>query len=522
MTRIPALLLLISALATAREALLVRYPHWHNGRVTFAYLGDIWTANDDGTNVQRITAHGARDVYPRWSPDGRSIAFSSDRNGNLDVYIVPAEGGQPRQLTFHSADDNVLAWSPDSKQILFSSNRNEDFMPKLYTVPAEGGLERSAGPDIGLWGTYSPDGTKLAINRKSGSYWRKYYRGAFQSDVTVMDIASRKFTDLTDFDGIDSWPVWARDGHIYFVSDREGDISNIWRVSEKGGKAERVTSFRTGDVRWPSISADGKVIAFEHDFGIWKLDIASRRTAPIRLNIAAETQDSMSEARTFASRADDFDLAPNARRIAFAIHGEIFTAPVEEGDVRQITENPARDQNVSYSPDGKQIAFISDRSGREELYVASADSGAEPRKLTDLDALKFSYRWSPDSKHIAFTTSESKLYTMSLETKQLAELATSKFGSIGGPVWSPDGKWIAFSRPDYTRQRHLAGSLSRRRRAPRELRCLQRIEPALFRGREEALLRPDGGLRSAIERKSGFPGDEHLLRPARKAGARPG
>ena len=451
-----ALFFLTSLVAYGREPRLVRYPHYHQGRVTFSYLGDVWTANENGQNTQRLTVHKARDVYPRFSPDGRWIAFSSDRNGNLDVFIIPVEGGTVKQLTFHSADDTVLNWTPDSRAILFSSNRGEDFMAKLYTVSVEGGLPESAGTDMGVQGSYSPDGRKLAYNQKSQAYWRKFYRGSMQSDVVVMDIAAKRFTTLTDFDGHDSWPMWARDGFIYFVSDREGGgLTNIWRVPEGGGKAERVTSFKSGDVRWPSISADGKTIVFEHDFGIAKLDVGSKRVTPLKLNIAAETQESLSEVRDFNSQADDYDLAPNSRRIVVSIHGEIFTAPVEEGDLRQLTDSPWRNQNVSYSPDGKWIAFVSDQSGREEIYTIAVDGAGEPQKLTDLDVLKFAYAWSPDSNEIAFTASDNKLRTVNVASKQVKELSASRYGQIGAPAWSPDGKWLAYSKPDYTRSNDI-------------------------------------------------------------------
>lgn len=438
--------------AIGREAKLVRYPHYHQGRIAFTYLGDIWTANENGQNIKRVTVHKARDVYPRFSPDGKWIAFSSDRNGNLDVFIIPAEGGAARQLTFHSADDTVQGWSPDGRTVLFASQRGEDFMGKLYTVDIETTRERNAGPDMGVYATFSPDGKKLAINRKSQAYWRKYYRGSYQTDVTVMDIAAKKFTDLTDFDGMDSWPMWSQDGYIYFVSDREGGgLTNIWRVRESGGKAEQVTTFKTGDVRWPAMSADGRVIVFEHDFGVWKLDLASRKAMPIKLEIAAETQENLVETREFNSQLDDYDLAPSGRRIVLSIHGEIFTAPTDEGDLRQITDSPWRDKEPKYSPDGKWIAFISDRSGREEIYIIAADGAGEPQKITDLDNLKNNFSWAPNSKEIAFTASDNKLRKYTLENKQTVELSSSRYGNIGAPVWSPDGKWIAFSKADHTR-----------------------------------------------------------------------
>jgi tricorn protease len=450
------ILSLLCISAFGREAKLTRYPAYHQGRIAFSYMGDIWTADENGSNVQRLTVHSARDIYPRFSPDGKWIAFSSDRNGNLDVFIIAARGGEAKQLTYHSADDNVLGWTPDSHSVLFSSQRGEDFMPRLYTVSIDGGLEHNAGPDMGIAGSFSPDGKKIAINRKGQVYWRKYYRGAYNTDVTVMDLATKKFSDLTTFEGLDSWPMWAHDGFIYFVSDREDGksntgLTNIWRVPEAGGNAQQVTTFKTGDVRFPSISGDGKTIVFEHDFGVSKLDVVTRKVTAIKIDISAETQDSMSEMRTLSSRADEYDLAPDGKHVAIATHGEIFTAPVSTGDLVQITDNPARDKEPTYSPDGKQLAFISDRNGREEIYLIASDGAGDPQRITDLDSLKFNINWSPDSKSVSFMTGDDKMYVYETGSKQTRVVASSKYGSLGGGYWSPDGKWISYAKSDQTR-----------------------------------------------------------------------
>ncbi len=446
------MILAVSSFAFGREARLVRYPHYHNGRVVFSYLGDVWTADESGQNIQRLTVNRARDVYARFSPDGKWIAFSSDRNGNLDVYIIPAEGGAAKQLTVHSSDDTVLGWRPDSRAVLFSSNRGEDFAGQLYLVNVDGGLPTRAGTDMGVQAAYSQDGKRLAYNPRAQAYWRKFYRGSNQSDIIVMDVSTKKFSQLTDFDGHDSWPMWGNDGGIYFVSDRDGNgLTNIWRVSADGTKTERITSFKSGDVRWPAASSDGRTIVFEHDFGIWKLDVNSKKATPIPLNIAAETQENLNEVQSFNSQSDDFDLAPSSRRVAFSIHGEIFTAPVEEGDLKQLTDGAARDRGVSYAPDGKSIAYISDRSGREEIYVTATDGTGEARQITDIDTLKLGYRWSLDSKEIAFTTSDGKMRKVDVASKKVVELDSSNYGNISTPVWSPDGKWLGYSKSDISR-----------------------------------------------------------------------
>src|SRR4051812_139627 len=219
--------LVLPAPAGAQTRLL-RHPTYSNGKVAFGYLGDIWVANEDGSGVRRLTDHRARDVYPRFSPDGKTIAFSSNREGGYDVYLIPVEGGKPRQLTFHSADDMVVGWTPDGRKVLFTSSRSLGAFPgvaTLFEIPAEGGMEQPLPTDWGSWASYSPDGAKLAFTRHPGSWTRRRYRGSYAADLWLMDVGSMEFTRVAngDYKGNVLWPMYGRDGQIYFVADRLDD-----------------------------------------------------------------------------------------------------------------------------------------------------------------------------------------------------------------------------------------------------------------------------------------------------------
>jgi len=179
--------------ANAVEIKLARHPDYHNGKVVFSYLGDLWTVNEDGSNPKRLTVHRARDMHPRFSPDGKWIAFSSDRFGNYDVFVMPAEGGTAKQMTYHSGGDLVVGWSRDSKKVIFQSSRGMMYpgIPNLYEVPVAGGVEQPILTDWGYWGSYSPDGQKFAFNRHPMVWWRKHYRGSYAADLWTLDVAQR-------------------------------------------------------------------------------------------------------------------------------------------------------------------------------------------------------------------------------------------------------------------------------------------------------------------------------------------
>ncbi|MBZ5621935.1 MAG: DPP IV N-terminal domain-containing protein [Acidobacteriia bacterium] len=464
--------LLLPALAQAQVKLL-RYPTYSKGKVAFSYLGDIWIANENGADVQRLTVNKARDQYPRFSPDGQWIAFSSNRGGNYDVYLVPVTGGEPRQLTFHSADDNVVGWTPDGKKIVFSSTRGNGAFPSvatLWEVPVDGGIERAVDTDWGAYASYSPDGKKLAFTRHPSVWSRKHYRGSYAADLWVEDLAAGKFTRLGDEDykGNMFWPMYGHNGEIYFVSNELPNekaikfgspevmksVNNIWKISDKGGKPVQVTHHLDGNLFFPSISADGKTVVYEDNFGIWKLDTASGKSTEIRIDVKSDLKDNKTELVTINNEVEGFHISPSNRRAAVVVHGEIFTIATDRGEIQRVSETPWKEQNPRWSPNGKWIAYISDRTGREEIFI-SDELGKNVKKLTDVDCDKQAIVWAADSKSLLWTGTDHKLRRVEIDSGKEEVLASSNAGNIGEPQFSPDGKWISYSKQDNLLRAHV-------------------------------------------------------------------
>ncbi|MDD5542301.1 MAG: S41 family peptidase [Acidobacteriia bacterium] len=478
-----ACLIALASMMWAREVKLARHPDYHNGKIVFSYLGDIWLADESGKSPVRLTVHKARDVYPRFSPDGKWVAFSSDRDGNYDVYIIPVEGGAPKQLTFNTAADIVVGWTRDSKNVIFNSIRGGDKVvfpgtSSLWQVSIEGGLEQRLDTDWGYWGSYSPDGNKLAFNRHPMVWWRKHYRGSYAADLWVMDVKNKTFKQILDANTPDNekpsnfWPMFGNNGEIYFVSDREvtakagtrevyRSANNIWKISEEGGKPVQVTHHKDGSLFWPSMSSDGRVIVYEDDNQLWKLDVASGKSTAIRIDINSDDKENNEETLTINNEADGYDLSPSTKRAVISTHGELFSIPTDRGNTIRITESFSREVRPQWSPDAKWIAFVSDKSGREEVWLCKPDVDAKDwKQVSNSDSEKLTIVWAPDSKALVYTASDHHLYKYTLETGKTDVLASSPvsgFGgaAIGNPQFSPDSKWISFTRISNTLLPHV-------------------------------------------------------------------
>ncbi len=463
--------LLLPMLAPAQVKIL-RHPTYSKGKEAFSYLGDIWIANENGSNPQRLTDNLAREIYPRFSPDGNWIAFSSNRDGNYDVFVVPATGGRPRQLTFHTADDNVVGWTPDSKKVLFSSVRGNGAFPTvatLFEVALEGGVEQPVPTDWGYFASYSADGKKLAFMRHPSVWTRQHYRGAYAADLWVLDIPTHAYTKISgqdDYKGNWLWPMYGN-GAIYFVSDRTTrekgiqyggpevmkSVNNIWKVPERGGTPVQVTHHADGNLYFPSISADGKVIVYEDNFSLWKLDTATGKSSEIVVDIESDSKENDTQLVTL-SEAEAFHISPSNRRAAVVAHGEVFTIATGTGEPQRVTETPWREQDARWSPDGKWIAFVSDRTGRQEVWV-SGELGKNAKKLSDADCDKTALTWAPDSKSLLWSGSDHQLRRVEIESGKENVLAMAVTGAVMTPQFSPDGKWISYSVQDKLARTHV-------------------------------------------------------------------
>jgi tricorn protease len=386
-------------------------------QVAFSWQGDLWVAPIAGGVAQRLTVHPAYDFAPIWSPDGKKIAFTSDRHGNDDVFVLHLDTGAVQRLTYFSGRDRAWGWTPDSRAVLFESRRESepygaDF--SAYVAPLDGGtpyrLHKASGSPFAL----SPDGRRVAFVRRDSAWWRKGYKGSAQGDLWLLERATNRYVRLTDTDTPDTLPMWGADGRtLYLVSERDG-TANLYALDTQTRRIRQLTRFKDDGVRFPQISANGAVITFEQGMEVYRLDTATGAMQVISLQVPAQdARAAETVRRAFSANVDDYAIAPDGKEFVFAVRGELFAARFPDGGPsRNLTETVEPESDPQLAPDGKTLYFAAERDGTVQIYRLTSGDADEPRlrrartlkiePLTNAPQGASQPRLSPDGKLLAY------------------------------------------------------------------------------------------------------------------------
>ncbi len=449
-------MLIMGGVLSAEEGRLLRFPDVHNDKVTFVYAGDIYIAPRTGGQAVQLTHHNGLELFPKFSPDGKTIAFTGQYDGDQSVYVMPVAGGEPKRLTYHPAMQNtsermgpeniVMGWHPDGKSVLFRSRKEapDAWFGRAYLASIDGGLPEALPMYKAGFTSFSPDGKKVAYCPIFRDFrtWKRY-KGGMAQDVWTFDLESYEFKKITDWDGTDNMPMWYGD-KIYFNSDRTGTL-NLYCYDNNTGETRQVTTFDEYDVRWPSLGPDG--IAFENGGYVYVLDLPSEKLNKVAVEMISDNLSTRTEYISVSDRVFDFEVAPDGKRGVFSARGEIFTVPSKEGNTRNLTNSTgAHEKDPVWSPDGKWIAYFSDETGEDEIFLISQDGSEKVRLTTDGHCWRRGLQWSPDSKMITFSDKNNKFYYVTIESKSLVTIDESDYGGIFDYSWSPDSRYIVYSK----------------------------------------------------------------------------
>lgn len=451
---------LLAAIALTAEAAspqhFLRFPDIRGDAVVFTCEGDLWLGSLTNGSARRITTDEGVESHARFSPDGKWLAFTAQYDGGDDVYLMPVEGGVPKRLTWDPGRAEVCGWTPDGKNVVFRSRRDTPLgRQRDFLVSVDGGLPRPLPmPEAGRC-SFSPDGQRVAYtpHAMEGHNWKRY-QGGLANDIWVCDTATGRYGRVTDWAGSDMHPCWAGQT-IYFASDRSGRME-LWAMDPSGGNARQVTRHDGYDVKWPA--TDGARVIYQYGAGLETYDIASGKTEPARLALSSDRIHARPRTVAPGKWLSNAAIGPTGKRVAFAARGDIVTVPAGNGDVRSIAgDSSSRDRMPAWSPDGRWLAYVSDRSGEQQLYVTRSDGSGGSRAVTALERAWFLQpRWSPDSRSLVFGTEDQALYVAAIADKpQLTRLDTSRRGTFASYCFSPDSRFVAYDKVEDNRIRHI-------------------------------------------------------------------
>jgi tricorn protease len=453
-----------ACMMSAQEALegrLLRFPDIYKDKIAFMYGGDLWLASSAGGTARRVTSHPGRELFPKFSPDGKWLAFTGQYDGNFNVYVMPSDGGQPKQLTYYQGAaqplsdrmgvlNEVIGWTPDSKNVVFLSRRYSanGWAKRPTMVSIDGGWPQPMPMDDGGLLSFSADGTKIAYNRifRNFRQWKRYTGGMAQ-DITIYDIKNNAVDAViphTEY--TDTFPMW-KGNTIYFTSDRGAEHKfNIYSYDLGSKQVEQLTKFDEFDVMWPSIGQDA--IIFENGGYLYSFDLQTRQPKKLTIYLNGDRDQAMKHWVNASHQITDFNIAPDGKRAVFAARGEVFTVPAKEGSIRNLTNSPGvREQKVAWSPNGRWIAYVSDKTGEDEIYITPQDGlGPEEQITSGHKGFIFTPAWSPDSSKIAWADQTLKLWYVDIKEKKPVQVDSAKYFEIQNYNWSPDSKWLAYDK----------------------------------------------------------------------------
>lgn len=439
------------------DARLLRFPDINNNLIAFVYGGDIWTVNSDGGEAKRLTSHKGLELFPKISPDGKWIAFSAQYSGSRQIYVMPVDGGKPRQLTYYNDvgmmpprggfDHITLDWTPDSKSILFRANRTPygKRNGKYFKISIDGGLEEPLPIPEGGFGVYSPGAEKICYTPISREFrtWKRY-KGGRAADLWIYDLEKNDSERLTEFPGTDQIPVWHKN-KIYFASDRDLTL-NLYSYDLNKKKVEQITHHEEYDVMWPS-GANGKIV-YENGGHLYKYNLNTKENEKVTIHINFDNPNIIPYYKNVKENIHSQNISPEGNRAIFDARGDIYTVPKENGMIRNLTQSQGiRDIYPSWSPDGKYISYVSDKTGEYEVYLLENKEEAQPKQLTfNSEAWKYKPQWSPDSKYLLYADRTLKVKLLNVRTGEEKVITKAQRHEIRDYSFAPDSKWVVYSK----------------------------------------------------------------------------